>query len=186
MPSRWLRSVASFCILGTTMLAIKFRPVGRKKQRTFRVVVAERRSKLKGRSVEELGWFNPHTDEFNVNGERTKYWIAAGAQPTDSVHNLLVRAGVISGPKRSVHSTRKRKKTEEPESTKTDSAPEKSSVPADEVGETPKETAEEVAGENEEVEDSVEKSEENQQEEQQKEEVVEDSSPEELDESESE
>lgn len=90
------------------MLAIKFRPVGKKKQRSFRVVVAEKRSKLQGRFVEDLGWYNPHNDQYSLNEERVKYWIGTGAQPTDGVHNLLVRAGILPGPKRPVHSSRKK------------------------------------------------------------------------------
>lgn len=95
------------------MLAIKFKRVGKKKQASFRVVIAEKRSKLTGRFVEDIGWYNPHTNEFSLKDERVKYWLGVGAQPTDSVHNLLVRAGIITEPKVAVHSTKKRKKQEE-------------------------------------------------------------------------
>lgn len=81
------------------MLAIKLRPVGKKKQISFRIVVAEKKSKLKGKSVEDLGWYNPHTNLFSVNKDRAQYWIKAGACPTDSVHNILVKGKVIEGAK---------------------------------------------------------------------------------------
>lgn len=77
------------------MLAIKFKRIGKKKQAAFRVVVAEKRSKLRGRSVEDLGWVNPRSDEYQVVAERVLYWLKVGAQPTPSVRNLLVKAGII-------------------------------------------------------------------------------------------
>ena len=89
------------------MLAIKFKRIGKKHQASFRIIVTEKRSKLQGRYVDDLGWFNPHNDQFNINKERASHWLKNGAQPTDSIHNLLVRASVIKGPKRPVHKVSK-------------------------------------------------------------------------------
>lgn len=85
------------------MLAIKFKRIGKKGQPSFRVIVAEKRSKIQGRYAADLGWYNSRTDQFNVKGDLAKDWILKGAQPTDSVHNLLVKAGVIAGAKKPVH-----------------------------------------------------------------------------------
>ena len=74
------------------MLAIKFRRIGKKKQASYRTVVAEKRSKLGGRYVEDLGWFNPRNDQFDLKIDRVKYWLGQGAQPTPSVAALLKRA----------------------------------------------------------------------------------------------
>ena len=71
------------------MIAIKFKRIGKKKQASFRVIVAEKRSKINGRFIEDLGWFNPHNDKFQLNTERIGYWIKNGAQPTPSIKNLL-------------------------------------------------------------------------------------------------
>jgi len=71
------------------MLAIKLKMVGRRNQRTFRVIVQEARAKLGGKFVDDLGWYNPHTNQFKVNKDRVDYWIKSGAQPTDSVVTLL-------------------------------------------------------------------------------------------------
>jgi len=90
------------------MLAIKLKRIGKKKQASFRVVVSERRSKLNGRFVEDLGWANPRTDTFNIVKDRILHWIGVGAKPTDTVHNLLVRAGVVKGPKVAVHKKSKK------------------------------------------------------------------------------
>ena len=91
------------------MLAIKLKRIGKKKQPSYRIVVAEKRSKANGGFVEDLGYFNPHSKEKRIEGERVKHWIQSGAQPTETVHNLLVRESVIDEPKLKSHSTRRRK-----------------------------------------------------------------------------
>lgn len=95
------------------MLAIKLKRIGKKHQPSFRVVINEKRSKATGRYIEDLGWFNPRSKEFKINTERVNYWIKSGAQPTDTVHNLLVRAEAISGPKKAVHSKSKKTPVEQ-------------------------------------------------------------------------
>jgi len=81
------------------MLAIKLKLSGRKNQRTFRVIVQEGRAKLDGKNVEDLGWYNPHTNQFKVNRDRADYWISNGAQPTDSAAKLLekVKSSDVGG-----------------------------------------------------------------------------------------
>jgi small subunit ribosomal protein S16 len=64
--------------------------------------VAEKRSKLNGKYREDLGFYNPTTNKFTINNERAKYWLSVGAQPSDTVYNILVSAKVIEGPKRPV------------------------------------------------------------------------------------
>ncbi|NCO15314.1 30S ribosomal protein S16 [Candidatus Wolfebacteria bacterium CG18_big_fil_WC_8_21_14_2_50_39_7] len=90
------------------MLTIKLKRIGKKNQASFRMIVAEKRSKLQGRYVEDLGWLNPKSDELNVKKERVEHWLKNGAQPTDTVHNLLVKIGLIKGPKRAVHAKSKK------------------------------------------------------------------------------
>jgi len=81
------------------MLAIRFKRVGRKHQPSFRIVVAEKRSKRDGLSIDDIGFYNPITKEFGVKKERLEYWLKVGAKPTPTVHNLLVNHKLISGPK---------------------------------------------------------------------------------------
>lgn len=81
------------------MISIKLRPVGKKKQITYRVVVLPKKSKLVGKYIDDLGWYNPHTDKFVINVEKAKEWIKNGAQPTATVHNLLVDAKAVEGAK---------------------------------------------------------------------------------------
>lgn len=82
------------------MLAIKLKRVGKKHQVTFRIIVSERRKKIEGKCVEDLGHLDPHTNKFVINKEATKKWIAFGAQPTATVHNLLVKAKIIEAKKK--------------------------------------------------------------------------------------
>lgn len=96
------------------MLSIKLKPVGKKHQRTFRIVVAEKKSKLRGRYAEDLGFFNPHDKSVSINKEKALLWIKNGARPTNSVHNILIKAGAIKGEKIAVHSKSKQPVSESP------------------------------------------------------------------------
>ena len=119
------------------MLAIKLRPIGKKKQISYRVVVMEKKSKLVGKFIEDLGWYNPHTNLSSVNKDRMEYWIKSGAQPTDSVHNLLVREKVNEWPKVPKHGKPKPKTEDSIPNTVSSGAQEekKEEVPAAEVTE---------------------------------------------------
>ena len=73
------------------MVKIRLRRMGAKKAPFYRIVVADSRSPRDGRFIEELGVYDPMAegDKIKVNMERAKYWIANGAQPTDTVRGLL-------------------------------------------------------------------------------------------------
>ncbi|MEI3101098.1 MAG: 30S ribosomal protein S16 [Oscillospiraceae bacterium] len=73
------------------MVKIRLRRMGAKKAPYYRIVVADSRSPRDGRFIEELGVYDPMAegDKIKVNMERAKYWIANGAQPTDTVRGLL-------------------------------------------------------------------------------------------------
>ena len=80
------------------MVKIRLRRMGAKKAPYYRVVVADSRSPRDGRCIEELGTYNPLTDpaSINVDVEKAKEWIKNGAQPTDTVRDLLKRSGAIA------------------------------------------------------------------------------------------
>jgi small subunit ribosomal protein S16 len=84
------------------MLAIKLQRVGRKHQPSYRLVVAEARSKMAAPPVEDLGSYHPATKATAFKKDRISYWLGIGAQPTVTAHNLLVAQGVVSTPKRAV------------------------------------------------------------------------------------
>ena len=91
------------------MLTLKLQRIGKKHQASFRLIVGEKREKLDGKQLEDLGWYNPNGNKFALKNDRILYWISKGAQKTDSVHNLLLTAKVIEGEKKAVHHMRKKK-----------------------------------------------------------------------------
>ena len=77
---------------------IRLRRMGAKKAPFYRIVVADSRYPRDGRFIEEIGTYNPMVEPsaINIDGDKAKQWMANGAQPTDTVKNLLKKAGVIS------------------------------------------------------------------------------------------
>ena len=79
-------------------MAVKIRlmRVGKKKQPTYRVVVADARSPRDGRFIEILGHYAPRQEpsEVVIDGDKAIAWLQKGAQPTDQVARLLDIAGV--------------------------------------------------------------------------------------------
>jgi len=85
------------------MLIIRLQKVGKKHTATFRVVVTQKTAGPRRKYLELLGNLNRKTKMLALNKERILYWISKGAQPSDSMHNLLISQGVISGKKIPVH-----------------------------------------------------------------------------------
>jgi len=101
------------------LLRIRFTRTGKKKQPSFRIVVAEHSKPVKGKYLEILGNYKPATDpkEITLNKERIEYWISVGAKPSDSVASLLKREGLDNMDKFIVKSRdkKRKKKKESPE-----------------------------------------------------------------------
>ena len=78
-------------------MAVKMRltRTGAKKAPTYRVIVADSRSPRDGRFIEEIGYFNPRTDEIKINAEKAQTWLKNGAQPTDTVRALLKKSNIV-------------------------------------------------------------------------------------------
>jgi small subunit ribosomal protein S16 len=76
------------------MVKIRLRRVGAKKAPFYRVVVADSHFARDGRFIEEIGTYDPLSEPatIKIDMERAKYWIANGAQPTDTVRGLLKKA----------------------------------------------------------------------------------------------
>lgn len=85
------------------MLIIRLQRIGKKHQPSYRLVVAERRSKLIAPPTEDLGSYNSFSKKANFKTDRVKHWLSVGARPSATTHNLLVREGMISAPKRKIH-----------------------------------------------------------------------------------
>ena len=74
------------------MVKIRLRRMGAKKAPYFRIIVADSRCPRDGRFIEELGTYDPMAEgeqRIKVDMERAQYWIANGAQPTETVRGLL-------------------------------------------------------------------------------------------------
>ena len=81
------------------MLRIRLTRVGKKNTPIYKVVVAEKDRPVKGKFVESLGMYNPGNKKNIFNAERIKYWISVGAQPSRTVHNLLIKNNIIEANK---------------------------------------------------------------------------------------
>jgi len=86
------------------MITIRLQRVGRKNQPSFRVIVTPKKvGGPAGKPVEYLGWLNPFTKAFELKKERISYWLSQGAKPSETLNNLLIKAGLIEGKKVSLH-----------------------------------------------------------------------------------
>lgn len=93
------------------MLTIRLQRLGKNKFATYRLIISEKARDTQGRYLEQLGIFNPHAKEnqLNVQADRVKYWIEKGATTSDTVHNLLVAHKIIDGKKKkAVYISKKR------------------------------------------------------------------------------
>lgn len=79
------------------MLRIRLSRTGKKRQPSYRVVVAEKEAKRDGRVVERIGHYNPLTNpvDFQIKEDRALYWLSVGAQPSDAVRILLNKQGTF-------------------------------------------------------------------------------------------
>lgn len=77
------------------MIKIRLKRYGRKKQATYRLVAMNSKDRRDGRPIEELGYYNPNTNITNLNAARINARLAQGAQPTDTVKDILKKAKVL-------------------------------------------------------------------------------------------
>lgn len=79
------------------MVKIRLKRMGAKKAPFYRIVVADSRSPRDGAFIETVGTYNPLTTpaEIKVDEELTLKWLNNGAIPTDTVRNILSKAGIM-------------------------------------------------------------------------------------------
>lgn len=77
---------------------IRLKRFGGKHDPHFRIVVADGPSRRDGRTIEELGYYNPTKDPImlKVNRERAIYWMGVGGQPSETVRSLFRREGILA------------------------------------------------------------------------------------------
>ncbi len=82
------------------MLKIRMQRVGRINMPSYRIIVVEHTEGPKtGNIVEKVGTYNPRSKERVIDADRVKYWMSVGAQPSDTVHNMLISLGIMTGKK---------------------------------------------------------------------------------------
>ena len=74
---------------------IKLKRLGRTRVPTYRIVVADARTKRDGRAIEEIGKYHPKEEPsfIEVDSERAQHWLSVGAQPTEPVMTILKITG---------------------------------------------------------------------------------------------
>lgn len=78
------------------MVRLRLRRMGKKKQPSYRLVAADKRSPRDGRFIEILGHYNPRTEPVVINFKEEKVidWLRKGAMPSETVIRLLKKAGI--------------------------------------------------------------------------------------------
>lgn len=122
------------------MLVLRLQRTGRKNRATFRVILQEKTQAPKSKALEILGSYNPHLekreDQIKLDAERITHWLSQGAQASNTVHNMLVEAGIVKADKKKSVAPKPKPKEEGEE---TAEAP--AETPAEEKAEEPKEEA---------------------------------------------
>ena len=99
------------------MLKIRLKRTGRRGQPHYRVVVVESSRPRDGKTIEEVGYYNPRENPsvFKIEKDRVEYWISKGAKPTDTVAQYLVKEGILKELKRGSTKPKTEKKTKDKE-----------------------------------------------------------------------
>ncbi len=118
------------------MLKIRLQRVGRVHEPTFRIVVTDARNSTKsGRALEVLGSHDPRDKSKTIlNVERVKHWVSVGAQPTITMHNMLVSKKIIEGKKLNALPKKRPQKSEAEQQAQSNNAAQPS---AEQPAETP-------------------------------------------------
>ena len=77
------------------MLKLRLKRIGRKRAPSYRLVVMESSARRDGRPVEELGFYNPISKQSKFDIPNIQKWLDHGAQPTETVANLLKKAEIL-------------------------------------------------------------------------------------------
>jgi small subunit ribosomal protein S16 len=77
------------------MIKLRLKRFGKKREASYRIVAAVSTSRRDGRPLEELGFYNPRTDEIRLNEEAIIKRLKDGAQPTETVRSLLRKQNIF-------------------------------------------------------------------------------------------
>jgi small subunit ribosomal protein S16 len=77
------------------MVKLRLKRYGKKREVSYRIVAMPSNTRRDGRPLEELGFYNPRTDETKLNVPAIVKRLQEGAQPTETVRNILRKANVL-------------------------------------------------------------------------------------------
>lgn len=82
------------------MVKLRLQRFGRTHRPFYRLVAVDARFKRNGRFIEQLGWHNPMAasgeKDLDLNEDRIRYWVGVGAQPTETVADMLAPRGLLT------------------------------------------------------------------------------------------
>ncbi len=77
------------------MIKLRLKRFGKKREVSYRIVAIESKARRDGRPIEELGFYNPRTDETRLNVPAIVTRLKQGAQPSETVRSILRKAQVL-------------------------------------------------------------------------------------------
>lgn len=77
------------------MLVIRFQKIGKKQQKIMRLVLQEKRSKLNGKVIKILGWWDPFLKKGNFDSDLIKFYLDNGSQISSTAKNILKKVKAI-------------------------------------------------------------------------------------------
>lgn len=82
------------------MVRIRMQRLGRKNRPFYRIAAIEKRVRRNGVVIEQLGWYNPleknEAKQIEIDVDRVKHWISKGAQPSDTVRDMLAKRDLVN------------------------------------------------------------------------------------------
>jgi small subunit ribosomal protein S16 len=78
------------------VVKIRLKKVGFKKHPSYRIVVTDVKRQRDGKFIERIGIYDPQHSKENIDLDRVNHWISCGAQPTDTVNDIILRAKKVN------------------------------------------------------------------------------------------
>ena len=77
------------------MLKLRLKRIGRKRAPSYRLVIMENTTRRDGRPIDEVGYYDPISKNYNFDGSKIQKWLSYGVKPTPTVLNLLKKAEIV-------------------------------------------------------------------------------------------
>ena len=77
------------------MLKLRLKRIGRKRAPSYRLVIMENTTRRDGRPIDEVGYYDPISKNYNFDGSKIQKWLSYGVKPTPTVVNLLKKANIL-------------------------------------------------------------------------------------------